>query len=245
MQMTEEERIEASALYGLNASCYASIIEIGLSFGDGSLGRWSLWMAPSTSITTLIVNCVIGYMSGRTEKPRRGTTILPFIYGYPVAIISALLTFLWIATSVVILIRIHQLNPKREIVRVVEAAFAVLNATLTATEGISFLYYRRKFLITTKIRATERANTRTLANDNRSLPRPRLVAPIPPLQSSPPPTNPVDPNVSKYPHGSVNPLYVPANPSVTGAGPNPAYQPPHTTMTTTAVYLMMQKDVGE
>ncbi|KAG8828208.1 hypothetical protein FRC17_007562 [Serendipita sp. 399] len=239
MQTTEEERIASFPIYLVAFSLYWCIIELGISLGDGGFGRWSLWMAPPASIITFIVIFIIIYISGETEQKRRGTMILPFVYSYTVAAIWALLTLLWIAVSVVICIRIHKLDPQREVVRA-EAAFAIINAISKAAEGIGFVYYRSQFHKLTIIGATNVVNTRTPANNDRPLP----AAPVPPLQFPPQPVNPVNPNVVQYPYSGVNPLYLPANSSVTATVPNPVYQPPTTTITT-PVYPMMQKDAGK
>ncbi|KAG8811463.1 hypothetical protein FRC17_002436 [Serendipita sp. 399] len=217
------------------------MIEFGISLGDSGFGRWSLWMAPPASVVTFIVILVIINISDATEQKRKGTMIMPFVYGYTVAAIWALLTLLWITVFVIICIEIHKSDTKNNIVRA-EAAFAIINAISKAAEGILFIYYRSQFHKLNIIGTANVVNTCTPANNDRPLP----VAPIPPLQFPPQPVNPVNSNMVQYPHGGVNPLYLPANPSMIVTTPNPVYQTPHTTMTMMMpVYPMMKKDAGK
>ncbi|KAG9051809.1 hypothetical protein FS842_010994, partial [Serendipita sp. 407] len=76
------------------------LIELGVSFADGSMGGYSLWMAPVAAILTEILHIVTLPVWKSTAKKRKGTPKPSFIYSVTLCTLSCILAVFWFAVSI-------------------------------------------------------------------------------------------------------------------------------------------------
>ncbi|KAG8848925.1 hypothetical protein FRB91_010372 [Serendipita sp. 411] len=152
MEKHQEEKKNEMGPVRINmASMYASIIEIGLSFGDGRLGRWSLYMAPPAAILTAILQIVTLFVADYTEQKRKGTMKPSFFYSPTLAVISSFLGLWWLVIGIVTFVRLGQYNNLDYVRQPVkpaawaEVAFAMVNMVLLWIQVIVVFYGRRRF----------------------------------------------------------------------------------------------------
>ncbi|KAG8749220.1 hypothetical protein FRC14_001589 [Serendipita sp. 396] len=82
-------------------SLVVTFLEFGLAFGDGALGGYSLWMAPSAGLLSQVVHWCTIPLWRHTAKNRRGTNKPSFVYSTILLISVGFLALLWLAASVV------------------------------------------------------------------------------------------------------------------------------------------------
>ncbi|KAG8775265.1 hypothetical protein FRC15_000663 [Serendipita sp. 397] len=143
------ERHEKWILGVIFTSILSAILELGFSLGDGELGLYSLWIAPSAAGLTLIFHLVtLPIWRHTTKKPKFNSP--SFIYSITVCVISCLLAVLWLAAmcTVFILVPVYYIIDGHAKVRVVpwmEAVFSVVNMGLMWAEFGLVVHYRNRF----------------------------------------------------------------------------------------------------
>ncbi|KAG8819066.1 hypothetical protein FRC19_010145 [Serendipita sp. 401] len=98
--MTKKRRARL-ILWTILASLCLSITEICISLNDGSFGRYSLWLAPSGAVMTIVLHAVTLPMWKYRSKSRKGTQEPPFIYSSTICVLTGLLAVYWFISTAV------------------------------------------------------------------------------------------------------------------------------------------------
>ncbi|KAG8822917.1 hypothetical protein FRC17_009440 [Serendipita sp. 399] len=127
-----------------------SLIEFGVSMGDGYFGGYSVWMAPAGAILTEILHSVTLPVWKKTARKRKGTTKPSFIYSITLCVLTCLLALYWFAISVFTLVLAGSIaeysydeNPGMAFA---EGTFGLILSGLTWAEFGIIVHYRKLFL---------------------------------------------------------------------------------------------------
>ncbi|KAG8811462.1 hypothetical protein FRC17_002435 [Serendipita sp. 399] len=132
-------------------SGYCCLTEIGLSFGDGRGGGWSLWIAPALSVFTLCFQMLSLVAVGNKDKKNKGAMAPSALYNTALALQLSLLAILWLATGALTFINIRRYNRTRQDheapvkpVAWVEAAIAIITSGFIYWQSLIIAYRRRQ-----------------------------------------------------------------------------------------------------
>ncbi|KAG8811461.1 hypothetical protein FRC17_002434 [Serendipita sp. 399] len=225
-----------------NTICY-SIIEIGVSFGDGRKGAWSLWIAPTAGILSFFLGCFFFPTDDKVAECRRDNKPIPAHIrhlGVACGVPSALLTVMWLVACIITFTRLKHSDVKPPRVAYAEAAFTVINMVLMAAQTLSSFIFSAQVMRPPDANSTNANNNNTATNSGNDAQHPASLqpqGPHPALQFPPQPNpahNPVAPPghignpsyATEVPYTTINPV----NPIAPNYR-NPVYQPPDVVMT--------------
>ncbi|KAG8828209.1 hypothetical protein FRC17_007563 [Serendipita sp. 399] len=129
----------------MGISSLFSAIEIGLSYGDGRKGAWSLWVACVASVSTFLFQQVAMNVGEATEEKRKGTAVPSFFNSITHALLCIPFTLLWLAAAIILLVNILSHRQSVKVVVWVDLAFAIINMCIVGVQGVLTIYYRKKF----------------------------------------------------------------------------------------------------
>ncbi|KAG8814967.1 hypothetical protein FRC17_000910 [Serendipita sp. 399] len=94
---TKLERHTKWILAWILASLSLSIAELGIAFGGGAKGSYSLYMGPPAAGMTILLNVITLVLWRYTAKKRSGTTKPSFLYSATLCTLTGLLAIYWLA----------------------------------------------------------------------------------------------------------------------------------------------------
>ncbi|KAG8828206.1 hypothetical protein FRC17_007560 [Serendipita sp. 399] len=224
-----------------NTICY-SIIEIGVSFGDGRKGAWSLWIAPTAGILSFFLGCFFFTTDDKLTECKRENKPIPARIkhlGVTCGIPSALLAVMWLVACIITFTRLKHSDVKPPRAAYAEAAFTVINMVLMAAQTLLSFVVAGQITRPRATNSTSTNNNNAVTNGGSDAQYPTSLqpqGPHPALQFPPQPNptyNPVAPPghignpsyATEFPYTTINPV----NP-ITPNYRNPVYQPPDVVM---------------
>ncbi|KAG8820793.1 hypothetical protein FRC19_008586 [Serendipita sp. 401] len=162
--------------------------ELGFAFGDGLLGGYSLWMAPTAAFLTFVLDVVTLAVWKHTDKKRKGTTKPSFIYSVTLCVLSCLLAVLWLGSLIVAFLFVgvsvggsDSPSPSAWL----EAIFTLVNGSLMWAIFGMVVYHRKQFLKN----ARELKRQQAQFSEGAFLPPQQMPMPIHQQQPQQPPQN--------------------------------------------------------
>ncbi|KAG9043581.1 hypothetical protein FS842_001767 [Serendipita sp. 407] len=93
------EKYTRLILWTILVSLCLAIAEVGISLKDGWIGGYSLWLALSAAVLTIVLHLVTLPVWKYTAEARKGTQKPPFIYSLTICVLTGLLAAFWAVST--------------------------------------------------------------------------------------------------------------------------------------------------